>query len=279
MQQTLVALFDSRADADAAAQKLMQAGVDRTGISVISGKGSRYASSSSSSYDYTRDEGGFWSSLKDLFVPDEDRYAYAEGLNRGGSVLTAKLDSSNAAMAEEILETSGGSLDLDTEEAGWRASGWTGYSARTGVAPTVGAGQDETISVYEERLQIGKRAVDRGHVKLRSYVVETPVNEQVSLHEETVEIERRPVDRAVTGAEAAAFTAGERVIEAEAYGEQAVVSKDVRVVEEIGLRKTAQERTETITDKVRHTEVEIEDTRVEASNSVSGAGSIPRKPL
>ena len=60
MQQTLVALFDSRADADAAAQKLMQAGVDRTGISVMSGKGSRSASSSASSYAYARDAGGFW---------------------------------------------------------------------------------------------------------------------------------------------------------------------------------------------------------------------------
>ena len=49
------------------------------------------------------------------------------------------------------------------------------------------------------------------------------------------------------------------------------------MVEEIGLRKTAQDRTETITDKVRHTEVEIEDERV--GNSVTGAGSVPRKPV
>ena len=55
---------------DRAMASLMQAGVDRTGISVMSGKGSRYASSSASSYDYARDEGGFWSSLKGLFVPD-----------------------------------------------------------------------------------------------------------------------------------------------------------------------------------------------------------------
>ena len=287
MQQTLVALFDSRADADAAMQKLIQAGIDRSGISVMSGKGSRYSSASTSSYDYGRDEGGFWSSLKELLMPDEDRYAYAEGLSRGGTVLTAKIDSTQATLAEDVLESSGGSLDLETEEAGWRAAGWTGYTAstgatvapRTGTAATVGAGQDETISVYEESLKVGKRAVARGRVKLRSYVVETPVNEQVSLHEETVQIERHPVDRVVTGAEAAAFTTGERVIEAEAYGEEAVVSKDLRVVEEIGLRKTGQERTETITDTVRHTEVEIEDGRVTGSETVSGTGSIPRKPL
>ena len=36
----------------------------------------------------THDE-GCWGSLKILFAPDEDRYAYAEGLRRGGFLLTA----------------------------------------------------------------------------------------------------------------------------------------------------------------------------------------------
>ncbi len=180
-------------------------------------------------------------------------------------MVTAKIDTAHAVMAEEVLESAGGSLDLEQEEAGWRSSGWTGYSAATGstvaagtastagLAPTaasrtgtgaigLGAGQDETISVYEESLKVGKRVVDRGRVRLRSYVVETPVSEQISLRDETVEIERHPVDRIVTAAEAAAFAGGERVIEVEAHGEEAVVSKDLRVKEEIGLRKTAEER-------------------------------------
>lgn len=40
-----------------------------------------------------------------------------------------------------------------------------------------------------------------------------------------------------------------------------MVSKDARVVEEIGIRKEATERTETINDTVRKTEVEVEDDR------------------
>lgn len=294
MNQTIVALFDNRADAEAAVGELVKAGVDRTSIGITSGKGERYAASATSSYDYGRDEGGFWASLKDLFMPEEDRYAYAEGLNRGGTVVTAKIDSAHASMAEEVLESAGGSLDLEQEEAGWRSSGWTGYSAagltagtaglaastaRTGAAATLSAGQDETIKLYEESLKVGKRVVDRGRVKLRSYVVETPVNEQISLRDETVEIERHPVDRVVTAAEATAFASGERVIEAEAHGEEAVVSKDLRVKEEIGLRKTAEERTETVSDKVRRTEVEIEDTRVAATKPVAGVGTGTRKPL
>ena len=299
MDQTIVALFDNRTDAEAAVAQLVEAGISRSSIGLTSGKGERYNSASTSAYDYRRDEGGFWASMKDLFMPEEDRYAYAEGLNRGGTVVTAKIDTAHAVMAEEVLESAGGSLDLEQEEAGWRSSGWTGYSAVTGstaaagTASTaglaaasrtgtgaigLGAGQDETISVYEESLKVGKRVVNRGRVRLRSYVVETPVSEQISLRDETVEIERHPVDRIVTAAEAAAFAGGERVIEVEAHGEEAVVSKDLRVKEEIGLRKTAEERTETVSDKVRHTEVEIEDGRAE-STRVSGVEPGTRKPL
>ena len=43
--------------------------------------------------------------------------------------------------------------------------------------------------------------------------------------------------------------------------EEAVVSKEARVTEEITLRKEAEERTETVSDTVRHTEVEVEDER------------------
>ena len=118
-------------------------------------------------------------------------------------------------------------------------------------------GDDDTIKVFEERLRIGKREVNAGAVRIRSYIVERPVEEQVSLHSETVQVERRPVDRAATAADMAAFQ--ERTIEAQASSEEAVVSKDARVVEEIGLKKTASDRVETIRDTVRKTEVEIED--------------------
>ncbi len=50
-------------------------------------------------------------------------------------------------------------------------------------------------------------------------------------------------------------------MEAEEYVEEAVVSKEARVVEEISLRKTSDTRQETVTDSVRHTEVEIDDER------------------
>ena len=129
------------------------------------------------------------------------------------------------------------------------------------AAVMTGTGNTDTIKVMEERLRVGKREVAAGAVRVRSYVVERPVEEQVRLHEERIQIERHPVDRPVTDADAAgAFQ--ERTIEAHATAEEAVVAKDVRVVEEIGIRKEATDRTETVRDTVRKTEVEVEDNTV-----------------
>src|SRR5215208_368041 len=110
----------------------------------------------------------------------------------------------------------------------------------------------------EEELKVGKREVSHGRVRVRSYVVETPVNEQVNLRQENVQVERRPANRAVGGAD---NLFRERTIEAEERAEEAVVSKEARVTEELVVKKDVGERTETVSDKVRRTEVEVEDER------------------
>ena len=130
-------------------------------------------------------------------------------------------------------------------------------ASATGTA-ALEAGREEVIPVVEEKLRVGKRDLNHGRVRVRSYVVENPVSEQVSLRDENVSIERRAVDRPLTGTENAFV---DRTIEAEERHEEAVVSKDARVVEEIALRKTAEQREETISDSVRRTEVEVEDER------------------
>jgi len=101
-------------------------------------------------------------------------------------------------------------------------------------------------------------------VRVRSYVVETPVNEQVNLRQERVSVERRPADRAVSGAD---NLFRERTIEAEERAEEAVVSKEARVKEELVVKKDVGQRTETVSDKVRRTEVEVEDDRTSATRS------------
>ena len=274
--RTLTAMFSTKAEAERAGQALVsELHVDRAMIRTTPGEGV-----TDTGYDKSRpyEEKGFFGSIKDLFVPDEDRYAYAEGMRRGAVLLSVQVEEKQVSRASDIIEQSG-AVDLDAQEATWKKSGWTGYDAAahktasstmtagataTAAAATAKptamaqAGQDETIKVVEESLAVGKRAVEGGRVKVRAYVVERPVEEQVTLHEETVRVERRPVDRTATAADLNAFQ--ERTIEATATSEEAVVGKEARVVEEIGIHKEAADRVETVRDTVRKTQVDVEDT-------------------
>ena len=303
----IVALYETRAQADAAREKLVAAGVDSSTLQVMD-KG---ADQMAGGVDYEAGNQGLWGSIKSLFMPDEDAHAYSHAVGAGHAMLvvTPNATSDRAKIIQALESTD--PLDFDAKLEEWRQSGYNygpsgstttttgtnmastaaaGGAALTGAAtagaamagakttgtattgtattgtaataaPAMGtaarAGDTETIKVMEERLRVGKREVAGGAVRVRSYVVERPVEEQVSLHEERVSVERRPVDRAITGTDAAAFQ--ERTIEARATSEEAVVSKDARVVEEIGIRKEASDRTETVRDTVRSTKVDVED--------------------
>ena len=58
---------------------------------------------------------------------------------------------------------------------------------------------------------------------------------------------------------AAAAGFQERVFEVRAMGEEAVISKEARVFEEIVIRKSAADRVEVVRDTVRETKADIED--------------------
>ena len=279
MGTTVSAMFDSQSEAQRAVDRLTAAGIPMARIRQVSGNADGAAHTAMGDRDK-----GFWESLGDFFFPDEDRYTYAEGLSRGGYLVTVTgLSGGEYDTALDILDDEG-SINLDDRVESWRSEGWGGYEASpyaTGStaaayesraeamdSPSLdqdrlrgdsalhgGAQGDETIPVIEERIRIGKRETGHGRVRVRAYTVEEPVSESVALREERVEIERRPVDRDVTSADAA-FQ--DRTIEAEEYREDAVVQKEARVVEEIGLRKTSETHREEVTDTVRRTEVEID---------------------
>jgi len=295
--RTITAFFDTRDAAERAAGQLASIGIGRDRVRITEG-----ASASTSAATDTEPK-GFWEELKDLFLPEEDRDSYAEGLRRGGYLLSARVDDANYNRALEALDDEG-AVNMDERESNWRSSGWSGYQTQTGtsanrttagasststpVNPLGGAGmesrassasamsgaatsrstelrsgQSETIPVYEETARVGKRDISHGRVRLRSYVVETPVNEQVNLRNEQVQVERRPVDRPVASGDAA-FR--DRVIEAEERVEAPVVSKETRIKEEVGLRKTVENQTQTVSDTVRQTKVEVQDERTGNGN-------------
>lgn len=276
----IVAMFETYAQAKAARDKLTASGVAASSIDILD----RNAQASDSSVAYDRNSEGFWGALKGFFMPEEDSHAYAEGLERGHSMLVVRPEPAHREQVVTMLE-SFNPIDFDARESEWKQSGWTGAYAGAATmpaakpatsAPTMpatGAMGEDKIQVLEESLRVGKREVAGGHVRVRSYVVERPVEAQVTLREEHVTLDRHPVDRPVGDIGADAFR--ERTIDVTATSEEAVIAKDIRVVEEIGLRKDATERTETVKDTVRRTEVEIEDD----SKKVAGVRPVANKPL
>jgi len=113
------------------------------------------------------------------------------------------------------------------------------------------------IPVVEEELEIGKRQVEQGGARIHTVVTEKPVQEQVTLRDETVTIDRRPVDRVATDADLSDFN--NRTIEVLETTEIPVVTKEAHVIEEVVVGKTATDRTETIRDTVRRTDVDVDE--------------------
>ncbi len=245
--------------------------------------------------------GGMLTRLAGWGVPNQDAQVYAEGVRRGGSLLKVRLDEDDVDRAMEVLER-GNVVDVEERGSAYRESGWTGYDETAdyyddrsaeeerlryspGRTATEGTGltgaaaamrdvntettrtgtseREEQIPVVEEQVNIGKRTVERGGVRVRSYVVETPVEEQVRLRDETVTVERRPGGMVEGNADVPADAFRERTIEVTETDEEAVVSKTAHVRETVVVRKDVEERAQSVRDTVRRTEVEVEDTRDE----------------
>ncbi len=132
-RQTLVAHFSSRDDADEARERLLEEGVPDDAVHVYPDVAVEGSSRGVSAYDAARDEGGFWAALAHIFMPDRDRYAYAEGMSRGGATLTVTLDAAHVEQVAGILERHG-AVDMEEQQARWRDEGWAGYAAAEGQA-------------------------------------------------------------------------------------------------------------------------------------------------
>ncbi len=116
---------------------------------------------------------------------------------------------------------------------------------------------DQAIPIIEENINVGKRVVQTGGVRVTTNIVEKPFEETVRLREEHVTVERTVVNKPLPEGSFAPFE--ESTIELSERAEVPVVSKEARVVEEISIGKEVEQREETIHDTVRKTEVDVED--------------------
>ncbi len=248
---TYIALFHYRDHAAAAIHDLEQSGFTKNALTIIQGgdrsSGSDDQGSFGSEYGY-----GDENSLSELGVPERDRKHLQDGLDQGATVLALQGAGDRADEIEKIFHKHSTEM-IDESENQPSAT-----PAPALVAAEPASSSDAmAIPVVEEELVVGKRAVDRGGVRVYQRVVETPVSASVNLHEEHVVVERRPVDRAVTESD---LRQGNNVVEMTETAEEAVVGKSARVVEEVLIGKQATDHTEAIHDTVRHTEVEVETT-------------------
>ena len=291
MAQTVIGIFDNSNEAQTAVQQLTGMGISRDRIDIADRSTSN--STTSDRYDNDNDDDSISGFFRSLFSSDDDSRKYSTVARRGCVVTVHAQTDEEARRAAELLDDYG-AVDVDEQASryGYGQTGTTGTMGTTGSSFASGAGiagmpgttgtgindttrtnldtdydrnnldrdrldTDRSIPIIEENLQVGKREVETGGVRLRSRIIERPVEEHLRLREEHVNVERNPVNRPASEADLNTFREG--TIELTERAEVPVVNKEARVVEEVSLNKNVEEREEVVRDTVRKTEVDVEN--------------------
>ncbi|HEX3636320.1 MAG TPA: YsnF/AvaK domain-containing protein [Paraburkholderia sp.] len=278
-------------DAQRASDRLAQEGIARTDLHVHAQDASRESEVpddvSGSGGTPTRTvaadaeqgaphEGGIAHFFKRLFGNDdapEEAGHYRESVRRGHALLSVDVVDESQIDAVRAAMNDAGAMDIEERVTQWKAAGYSGYDSSAPAYTADEIAEDRrTFPVVREDLTIGRREVSTGGVRVYSRVTETPVSESVNLREEHATIERRTVDRPATEADRK-----EGAVEIRETAEEPVVAKTARVVEEVVVGKESSQRTETVNDTVRGTQVEVE--RDAGNAATGGADPVNRKPL
>jgi uncharacterized protein (TIGR02271 family) len=290
MRQTVVGVFDKYENAQHAAQALQDSGFGPDAVHVTE---STYEEAGAAPAARDPDEHrGVMESIRSFFAEvfgsgdDRDISQYAEAVRRGHAVVKVDAeDEPRVDAARQVLQDAG-AIDIDERAAEWREQGWRGEIDERDFERTIDAGDlgthaaagselepsdassvgvgardthradEQVIPVLKEELEVGKRAVSTGGVRVYAHAVERPVQESLDLREERATVERRPVDRPASQSDLDAFK--DRTVEVRETAEKPVVKKTARVVEEVVVGKDTEQRTQTISDSVRDTEVRVD---------------------
>lgn len=269
--ETLVTVYDTQAHTEAAVKALRAAGFSQSDINVVnkarleSNKGIRGSNLS---------DPGIWHRLFGKNVVTQDAKIYAQAVEKGGSVISLRVPSTQLAQATAVLESHrSAAAPVHAETAG--------HAAAAAVEPKAAAVHIETaqkkieplagekvaavqkaaeahpgiLRLAEEQLEVGKERVETGRARVRRFVTEKEVAAEVTLHKEHAELIRNALDHPANLDD---INWADEEIEIIETVENPIVKKKVRIVEEISLKKVGTERIETVRDKVRRHQVAIE---------------------
>jgi uncharacterized protein (TIGR02271 family) len=239
--RTIHAVFDGVDDANRALKDLSGAGmpIERVGLLArsptgdgaltaveVPGLGRVSANPAMRDMLANTGQGGMREALSRLGIPAEDTARYAEAIEHGGVLEAVVVEDNYAGAARSIL----GRHEHASADVG-----------------------DIVVPVIREELRVGAREVDAGGVRVSSHVRFVPVEQTVTIREERVTVERRVIDRPIEGDDA--FR--DRTVDLKLHSEEPVIAKRAHVVEEIRVHKDRDERTQTIRDTLRHTDVSV----------------------
>ncbi len=182
--------------------------------------------------------------------------------DEGSIVISVRAQSSTEAERIADILDQCGAIDVEENAAAYARSA----DEDENVNKADNAGDDVVIPKIQESLEVGKRTVESGGVRVRSRIVETPVEEHVQLWQEHVNVDRKAVNRPLTAADQTDFK--DQDIEMIELAEIPVVSKKATVVEEIRISKNTTSKTENIKESLRKTEVDIENVLGETNTPI-----------
>lgn len=274
MEQTIIGAFDNIYRARAAREALLSAGFDEDEIKVQASNDDTTLASSDR-VDDDDDDGSFLEGIGNFFSSlfgneHEHVHHYSETVRRGGAVVAVTVEEAARAATARAALAQSGAFDIEKRAAEWNES--QGYATSDTDLPRSSAEQGASVlPVVEEELEVGKREVDLGAVRVYARTVETPVEESIELREQHASIRREPVDREATAEDLASLRGG--LIEVRETEERPVINKTARVVEEVSIDTVETTNTQTVSDTLRRTEVEVERENAPSASGIHTLGA------
>jgi stress response protein YsnF len=262
--ETLVAAFDTNEHAMAAVNALKAGGFHADDISVFNDARLAVVGKSSTAPKPP----GLWQKLFGTELNKYEATVYGDTVNEGGTVVSVRVPEDQVAHASGILDlhrpidvhdraVTSGVAPAATVASAAKAIAAKPFAATqaAAVTPKLAEIHPDTLRLAEEQLQVGKKMVETGRTRVRRFTTERDVAEDVTLHEEHADVLRTALSKP---AELKDIDWADRQIEVVETREQALVSKTARVVEEVSLRTKGDEHVETIHEKLRRQEAEVE---------------------